>query len=186
MSDERVASRYAKSLLELSQEQGSLEQVYADMLSFTRVLNQNRDLSLVLRNPIIKHDKKLSILTAVFGGNMAELTMAFFRIITQKHREAVLESVAQEFVTQYNLLSGIQKATVTTAVPLTPELRATFQQMVAERTGGMKVELKEVVDPAVVGGYVLRIGDQQIDNTIRTSVQRLKNKFKENPYITKL
>ncbi|GGK83707.1 ATP synthase F1 subunit delta [Rufibacter glacialis] len=185
MSDERVASRYAKSLLELSQEQGSLEKVYADMLSFTKVLSESRDLSLALRNPIIKHDKKLAILTAIFGGNMTELTMAFFRIITQKNREAVLESVAREFVTQYNLLTGIQKATVTTAVPLTPELRATFQQMVVERTG-MKVELKEVVDPAVVGGYVLRIGDQQIDNTLRTSVQKLKNKFKENPYITKL
>ncbi|WP_181306695.1 ATP synthase F1 subunit delta [Rufibacter sp. XAAS-G3-1] len=186
MSDERVASRYAKSLLELSQEQGSLEKVYADMLSFTKTLNENRDLSLVLRNPIIKHDKKLSIITAVFGANMTELTMAFFKIVTRKNREAILESVAREFVNQYNLISGIQKAAVTTAVPLTPDLRATFQQMVVERTGGMKVELKEVVDPAVIGGYLLRIGDQQVDNTVKTKVQRLKNNFKENPYITKL
>ncbi|MBC3540562.1 ATP synthase F1 subunit delta [Rufibacter sediminis] len=186
MSDERVASRYAKSLLELSQEKGSLEKVYADMLSFTKTLNGSRDLSLVLRNPIIKHDKKLAILNSVFGSSMSELTMAFFRIITQKNREAILESVAVEFVKQYNLISGIQKATVTTAVPLTPELRATFQQMVVERTGGMKVELQEVVNPAVVGGYILRIGDQQIDNSVRTNVQKLKNKFKENPYITKL
>jgi F-type H+-transporting ATPase subunit delta len=185
MSEERVASRYAKSLLELSQERGSLEKVYADMLSFTRTLSTSRDLSLVLRNPIVKHDKKLAILNAVFGGNMNELTMAFFKIITQKNREAILESVATEFVKQYNLISNIQKATVTTAVPLTPELRATFQQMVVERTG-KTVELQEVVNPAVVGGYLLRIGDQQIDNTIRTNVQKLKNKFKENPYITKL
>lgn len=185
MSEERVASRYAKSLLELSQEKGSLEGVYQDMLSFTKTLNGSRDLSLVLRNPIIKHDKKLAILTALFGKSMTELTMAFFRIVTQKNREEILESVATEFVKQYNTLKGIQKATVTTAVPLTPELRSTFQQMVVDRTG-KTVELQEVVDPAVVGGYVLRIGDQQIDNTIRTNVQKLKNKFKENPYITKL
>ncbi|WP_192822908.1 ATP synthase F1 subunit delta [Rufibacter sp. LB8] len=185
MSDERVASRYAKSLLELAQEQGSLEKVYADMRSFTKVLNESRDFQLALRNPIIKHDKKLAILTAVFGASMTPLTMAFFKIITQKNREAVLESVATEFVKQYNLISGIQKATVTTAAPLTDDLRATFQQMVVDRTGS-KVELTEVVNPEVVGGYVLRIGDQQIDNTIKTSVQKLRNKFKENPYITKL
>ncbi|MBA9076193.1 MULTISPECIES: ATP synthase F1 subunit delta [Rufibacter] len=185
MSDERVASRYAKSLLELAQEKGSLEKVYQDMLSFTKTLSGSRDLSLVLRNPIIKHDKKLAILTSLFGNSMTELTMAFFRIVTQKNREEILESVATEFVKQYNNIKGIQKATVTTAVPLTPELRATFQKMVVDRTG-KTVELQEVVDPAVVGGYVLRIGDLQLDNSVRSNVQKLKNKFKENPYITKL
>ncbi|WP_207433389.1 ATP synthase F1 subunit delta [Sabulibacter ruber] len=185
MSEERVASRYAKSLLELSQEKGSLEQVYEDMRYFSKTLESSRDLRLVLRNPIIKHDKKLAILNSLFGAKVSELTNAFFRIITQKNREEILESVATEFVKQYNELKGIQKATVTTAVPLTPDLRATFQQMVVDRTG-KTVELQEVVDPSVVGGYVLRIGDQQIDNTVRSNVQRLKNKFKENPYITKL
>ncbi|MGV3541437.1 MAG: ATP synthase F1 subunit delta, partial [Rufibacter sp.] len=153
MSDERVASRYAKSLLELAQEKGSLEKVYEDMLSFTKTLGGSRDLSLVLRNPIIKHDKKLAILNSLFGKTMNELTLAFFRIVTQKNREAILESVATEFVKQYNSIKGIQKATVTTAVPLTPDLRATFQKMVEERSG-KTVELEEVVNAAVVGGYV--------------------------------
>lgn len=185
MSDIRVASRYAKSLLELAQEKGILEKVYADMQYFTRTLDANRDLHLVLGNPIVKHDKKLAILNAVFGKDVSELTLAFFRIITQKNREAILESVAREFVTQYNEVKGIQKASVTTAVPLTPELRASFQKKVEAHTG-KTVELQEIVNPAVIGGYVLRIGDQQIDDSIRTNVQKLKNNFKENPYITKL
>ncbi len=185
MSDIRVASRYAKSLLELAQEQGILEEMYADMQYFTRTLDANRDLHLVLRNPIVKHDKKLAILTAVFGKDVTALSLAFFRIITQKNREAVLESVAREFVTQYNEFKGIQKASVTTAVPLTPALRASFQKKVEVQTGKI-VELEELVNPDVIGGYVLRVGDQQIDDSIRTNVQRLKNNFKENPYITKL
>ncbi|QHL87870.1 ATP synthase F1 subunit delta [Nibribacter ruber] len=185
MSDVRVASRYAKSLLELANERGQLEQVYADMLLFTKAVTETRDLHLVLQNPIVKHDKKLAILTSIFSGKVTELTLAFFKILTQKNRETILETVATEFVTQYNEIKGIQKATVTTAVPLTDELRATFQNMVRERSG-KTVDLKEVVNPAVVGGYVLRIGDEQIDNTVRAKVQKLKNKFKENPYITKL
>ncbi|AMM50639.1 ATP synthase F1 subunit delta [Rufibacter sp. DG15C] len=185
MSDVRVASRYAKSLLELANERGQLEQVYADMLLFTKAVAETRDLHLVLQNPIVKHDKKLAILTSIFSGKVTELTLAFFKILTQKNREKILETVATEFVTQYNEVKGIQIATVTTAVPLTDELRATFQNMVRERSG-KTVDLKEVVNPAVVGGYVLRVGDEQIDNTVRAKVQKLKNKFKENPYITKL
>jgi F-type H+-transporting ATPase subunit delta len=185
MSDIRVASRYAKSLLGLAEEKGLLEQIYADMLLFTKTVEENRDLQLALCNPIVKHDKKLAILTAIFGNKVNAMTMAFFRIITQKNRENVLDAVAREFVTQYNLLKGIQKATVTTAVPLTADLRATFQKMVEDRTG-MKVELQETVDPEVIGGYMLRIGDDQLDSTVRSRVQKLKNKFKENPYITKL
>lgn len=185
MSDIRVASRYAKSLLELAQEKGILEKVNADMRYFTRTLDANRELHLVLGNPIVKHDKKLAILNAVFSSNVSDMTLAFFRIITQKNREAILESVAREFVTLYNVEKGIQKASVTTAVPLTPELRASFQKKVEQQTG-KTVELEEVVNPSVIGGYVLRIGDQQIDDSIRTNVQKLKNKFKENPYITKL
>lgn len=185
MSEERVASRYAKSLLDLAAEKGQLETVHADMASFIKTIEGSRDLRLVLRNPIIKSDKKLAILKSIFGSKFNEMTMVFFRIVAQKNRENVLDVIAQEFLAQYNTLKGILKASVTTAVPLTDDLRTSFQKMVAARTG-KQVELQEVVDPAIVGGYVLRIGDQQIDESVRSNVQKLKNKFKENPYITKL
>jgi F-type H+-transporting ATPase subunit delta len=186
MSDVRVASRYAKSLIELAQEKGILEQVYQDMVLFSKTVTDNRDLGLMLRNPIVKHDKKLAVLKSIFAGKVTPLTLSFFTIITEKNREAVLGTAATEFLTQYNLLKGIQKAQLTTAAPITPALRADFNRMVINRTGMDSVILEEKVDPALIGGFVLRIGDIQIDDSVRSSLARLKNDFKDTSYISKL
>ncbi len=186
MSDYRIASRYAKSLIELAQERGILEEIYQDMLFFSKTVASSRELGLLLRNPIVKHDKKLAILQALFKGKVNDLTLSFFTIITQKNREAVLSSVATEFLAQYNLLKKVQKAQITTAVPLTPALREEFKQMVLKRTGMNTVILEEIVDPGIIGGFILRIGDIQIDDSIRTNLLRLKNQLKDNSYTSTL
>lgn len=185
MSDIRVASRYAKSLLDLAQEKGVLEQVQQDMVLFTRTIRENRDFQLFLTNPIVNNGKKLAILKSIFTGKVSDLTLRFFLLLSEKNREAVLETVALEFEKQYNILKGIQKAQVTSAVPLTPELRTQLNQRIAQLTG-KTIQLEEKVDPSLIGGFVLRVGDQQVDDSIRTNLRNLKNKFKENPYINKL
>ncbi|MFC5270723.1 ATP synthase F1 subunit delta [Adhaeribacter terreus] len=185
MSDTRVASRYAKSLLDLAQEKGMLEQVRQDMLLLDKTVKQNRDYQLMLKNPIIKHDKKLAILKAIFNGKVTDMTSLFLEIITKKNREAVLESMPAEFEKQYNLKNNIQTATITTAVPLDSKLRDEFSQIVAKKTG-KTIQLEEKVDPSLIGGFVLTIGDTQIDDSIKSSLQRLRNKFNDNSYISKL
>jgi F-type H+-transporting ATPase subunit delta len=185
MSETRVASRYAKSLIDLAQEKGVLEQVHADMQLFAKTAKDSRDFSLFLSNPIINHGKKLAVLKNLFTGKVHDMTLRFYLLITEKNREAILVLVAQEFIRQYNEMKGIEKAQVTTAVPLNPELRAQLNQKVAQITG-KTIQLEEKVDPDVIGGFLLRVGDKQVDDTIRTSLRTLRNKFKENPYINKL
>ncbi|MBC6991460.1 ATP synthase F1 subunit delta [Hymenobacter sp. BT491] len=182
MSEIRVASRYAKSLLDLAEERGTLEQVKQDMDLFSKTLEQNRDLRLLLRNPIVQHDKKLAILRAVFGGKVSELTEKFFTIITQKNRESALEFIGTEFLSQYNVLRGVQVAEVITATPLTPELRAEVTKLVREQTGLQQVTLNEKVDEALIGGFILRVGDRQIDDSVRYRLRKLRNEFSKNPY----
>jgi F-type H+-transporting ATPase subunit delta len=182
MSEIRVASRYAKSLLDLAEEQGTLEQVKADMDLFSKTLNENRELRLLLRNPIVKHDKKLAILRAVFGGKVSTLTEKFFTIITQKNRESALEFIGSEFLVQYNALRGVQTAEVTTATPLSPYLRAEVTQMVRQQTGLQKVTLTEKVDESLIGGFVLRVGDRLIDDSVSYRLRKLRNEFSKNPY----
>ena len=185
MSDIRVASRYAKSLLDLAIEKGTLEQVRQDMLLLDKTVQQNRDYQLMLKNPIIKHDKKLAILKAIFDGKVSPMTSLFLEIVTKKNREAVLESVPKEFENQYNLKMNIQRATITTAVPLDAAQREEFNRMVAARTG-KTIQLEEKIDPSLIGGFVLTIGDKQVDDSIKSSLQRLRNKFNDNSYISKL
>ncbi|PKV67409.1 ATP synthase F1 subunit delta [Pontibacter ramchanderi] len=185
MSEIRVASRYAKSLIELAQEKGVLEQVKEDMDMFANVMGQNRDLKLLMRNPIVKSDKKLAVINALFKGKVNDLTLAFFSIVARKGRESVLEFIASEFAKQYNVYKGITTASVTTAVPLTEELRNELGQRLVAQTG-QRVELEEKIDPSLIGGFVLRVGDQQIDSSVKYNLSKLRNKFKDNPYINKL
>lgn len=183
MAQTRVASRYVKSLLSLAVEQNSLDAVHKDMLSFSEVVKQNRDFSLMLRNPIIRHDKKREILEKVFAGRVNKLTMAIFDIITSKNREPLLPAIAEEFHHAYNVYKNVGEATVTTAVPLDATLRAEIEKIVKKLSDKKEVEIKEKVDAEMIGGFVLNVGDRQIDASIKNKLKALKVKFSENPYI---
>lgn len=186
MADSRAASRYVKSLLGLAVEQEALDQVHQDMLLFSKVSEENRAFRLMLQNPVIKHDKKLAILTAIFKGKVHDLTMAFFDIITRKNREPILAGIAKEFHNAYNTYKGIGKATVTTAVPLDASLRTEFEQLVRKYSDQKQVELIEKVDTEMIGGFILNVGDRQIDASIKNKIKTLKLKFSQNPYIKEL
>ena len=145
MSEYRIASRYAKSLLDLAVEKKQLEEVNKDMLMFSETVEENRDLLLMLKSPIITHDKKLAILNELFAKKVNDLTLAIFQILTKKHREAYLPQIAVEFHHQYNVKKGIEEATVTTTFPLTAVLRKEFAGVV-EKITKRSVELTERVD----------------------------------------
>lgn len=185
MSDIRVASRYAKSLIELADEKGVLEQVQQDMLLFSKVVSQNRDFQLMLTNPVIKSDKKLKVINSIFTGKVHKLTLMFFNLVAQKSREAVLLSMTSEFERQYNEVKGIQIATVVSAVPFAPAQRDALIRQLTLETGKI-IQLKETVDPSLIGGFVLRVGDKQIDSSVKNSLRKLRIDFKDNSYINKL
>lgn len=184
MSEFRVATRYAKSLIELADEKGVLEEVHDDMLLFTDTCKQNREFLLMMKNPIINNDKKQSILKAIFAGKVNQLTMAFFEIISRKNREEVLYAIAKDFHLQYNVYKNIVIATVTTTMPLDNQLRNEFKHIVKE-IAGMDVELIEKIDKNIIGGYILKIGDKQIDDSLHSKLQELKLSFNYSSYYIK-
>lgn len=173
MSESTVALRYAKSLIDLAQEQNVVDTVYQDMLFFKKTAEENRGLMLALKSPVVRHDKKLAILEGVFKTRVSSTSYTIFTIITKKNREAIMFSIAEEFVKLYDEKKGIVKAIITSSMPLTAPLRNEFMSIVAEATG-KTVELEERVDEKLIGGYVLRVGDRQIDSSIRTRLNDLK------------
>ena len=185
MHESRVARPYAKSLLELAEEKGRLDEVKKDMALFVEVCEANHNFVTVMKNPIIPHDKKQSILDTLFKGRVSDLTMSMFRIITRKNREAFLFDIAKAFTEQFNVFRGIEIAEVTTTYPLTEDQRNTFTKLVSN-ADNKKVLFKEIIDETIIGGYILKVGDKQVDESIKTKLQRLKSEFKENPYISKL
>ncbi len=185
MADNRAVSRYVKSLLNLAVNNGVLEEVHADMKSFDKVLLQNRPLVNVLRSPIIKHYKKRNVLEALFRGRFNDLTVSFFRIITEKNREKLLPLIAKEFHDAYNEYQGVGKVSVVTAVALDNELREEILSLAKKVTGKPKVEMKEEVDPGIIGGFILNAGSQQIDSSIKHKLKILQLNFSDNTQLNK-
>lgn len=179
----RVASRYVKSLLDLAVSQGALEKVHADMKLFAATIEKSRDLELMLKSPVIKHDKKNAILSAIFKSKVTALTMAFIDILTKKNREPLLPEIANEFHNAYNHYKGIGKASVTTTTPMDAKTRQQFETIVKKLSNSKEVEIDEKIDKDLIGGFILNVEDRQIDASIKNNLRKLKLKFSENPYI---
>jgi len=173
MSDSIVAYRYAKALIDLANERGVVNEVNEDMAFFVKVCEENRAFLTVMGNPIVRHDKKLGILKNIFENRVNNVTYSIFHVLTKKNREKLIYSIAKEFHDIYNEQKGIQKVSVTTVSELTKEQKDAFVKLVSDAID-KKVELEEKIDENLIGGYLLKVGDKQIDTSVRKRINELK------------
>lgn len=183
MSEFRAAARYAKSLVDLSKERNLLEQIYTDMKLFISVYKQNPSLQAMLTSPIITSDKKMTVLNKVFGGNVQPLTLQFFEIVARKNRSIYMLSIAQAVINQYNELKNIASATVKSAIALDAKTYDEIKSFISSSTG-KHIELHAVVEPGLIGGIVIKIGDKLFDASIAGSLNKVKQELL-NTYISK-
>jgi F-type H+-transporting ATPase subunit delta len=176
MSEIQVASRYAKSLIDLAQEQNVLEPVRGDIELFLKTCRENPLLRAVLANPIIGPDKKRAILAELFTGKVNPMLLSYFTIVVNKGRSEILYATAKEFINNYNTRKNIVKATVSSAAPLSVKNLKQIEDAVKEVTKG-EVILETKVDPDLIGGYILKVGDKQFDASISSSLKKLKKEF---------
>lgn len=176
MSEIQVASRYAKSLIDLAREQKVLDKVKSEMDLFIEVGKVNPQLLAVLKNPIISLDKKAAILKDLFADKVQPMVISFFNIMVNKGRAGVLYGTAKEFVNLYNQDKGIVKAKVTSAAALTEENKKQLVDVVKAATKG-EVILEAKVDPKLIGGFVLQVGDLQFDASLNSKLNKLKKEF---------
>jgi F-type H+-transporting ATPase subunit delta len=185
MSGIRIASRYAKSLLDLCIEKGQIDAAKADMALLHGIMEESRDLRLMLSSPVVKADKKVDILHKLFDGKLSAITMGFITLLTRKGREGYLPEIVTSFINQLRKHQGITVAEVTSAVALDASSRAKLMESAKKLAGG-EVELVEKVDASLIGGFVLKVGDRQIDSAIANRIKALKRDFSENPYIAEI
>lgn len=171
-----VASRYAKSLLDLSVEKGQLEAVYADMLQVKNVCENSREFINFLNSPLLKADKKISAMKAVFDGKFNAITSGFLTIVTSKRRESVIPEMANSFIEQYKTHKNILTAIVTSAKGLDDTTRQKALELVKSQLSG-EIELVEKVDANLIGGFVLKIGDKQLDKSVARQLSNLKKEL---------
>ncbi len=185
MSEIRIASRYAKALLDLSIEKGQLDAVKADMDMLARTFGGSRDLQLMLSSPVVKAHKKAAVLTILFEKEISKLTMEFISLLTKKGREDVLFEIVQSFIDQLRAHLGITSASVVSAIALDESSRKKIVALAVKMAGG-PVEMTEKVDADLIGGFKLKVGDQQVDSAISSQITGLKREFSFNPYIQEI
>ncbi len=176
MSELTVAARYAKALIDLATEQKSVEAMRNDMELFHHTLRVNPQLKAVLGNPLVSHLKKIHVLDEIFSKSVSKTSIAFFRLMVNKGRGEVLYATSQEFIDMYDIKNHIVHASVVSATILSA---ANKQKMIADieaATGGT-VKLEAKVDPSLIGGFVLTVGDRQVDTSIANDLWKLKKEF---------
>lgn len=177
MLENKAASRYAKSLIDLSTEQNALEEIKNDMVLLDQVIDQNPELEAILKNPIVPLDKKAGILDNVFGTKVNAVTKAFLKLVVNKGRSEILFGTAKAFIQQYNAIKGIVTAEVTSATELTEANRAEIVAIVKKEVGANEVVIKEKVNDKLIGGFILKVGDKQFDASIANGLNKLKKEF---------
>jgi F-type H+-transporting ATPase subunit delta len=171
----RAAIRYAKAILETAVSSSNTGKVNDDMLSVVSSVAGSTELREFLSSPIISSEVKMSALKEVFV-NVQPETNALFRLLKENKRFGILAEVAQQYNAQYDEMNGIEVAKVTTAFAITPELEKQVLAKVAT-ISNKKVTLENIVDPSIIGGFILRIGDKQYNASVANRLQELKREF---------
>ena len=152
------------------------------MKHIVSVCSENKDLSLLLKSPIVKTDKKISILSEIFSKSVSDVTMSFIHIITSKKREMYLEGIAESFISLYKVHNNIETVTLTTAVPIDENTKSEILSYI-KKNGKTDVELTEIIDEDILGGMIVKMGDKQLDASVIRDIKELKKTFNKNLYI---
>ena len=186
MLSPRLAGRYAKSLIDISKEQGQLEKVYEDMLTLQSINRNSKDFLMLLRSPVVTADKKNKVITAVTQGKISDLTATFIKLLVSKGREAVLPEIINAFIEQYKKMKHIYPVKLTTAAPISEAMRQTFIQKIRETSDMEQIELETVVNENLIGGFTLQAGDKLIDASISYDLRQIAKQFENNDFIYKV
>jgi F-type H+-transporting ATPase subunit delta len=183
MPNPRLAARYAKSLLDLALEKNQLEAVYQDMQYISRLTQESPELVRILKSPVIQGEKKEKILNALTGDKLGNIVHSFNRLLAKKGREANIPEIAAAFIRQYKDYKDIHIVSLTTAIPVSEEVKAAIVNKIRTAAGMKTVELKTSVNPGIIGGFIIEVDGRLIDASILYDLNTVKKQFASNDFI---
>ena len=186
MPNPRLASRYAKSLIDLALEKDELERIFEDMQWLQQVIKVSRDFANLLRSPIVKGDKKEKIVEAIIGSKVTNITSLFIRLLIAKGRENNLPEIITSFISQYKTHKNIHPVKLTTATPINENLKKAIIDQIKKTSDMQNIELETVVNEDLIGGFVLEAGDKLVDASIAYDLKQIARQFENNDFIYKI
>ncbi|MBP1163700.1 MULTISPECIES: ATP synthase F1 subunit delta [Chryseobacterium] len=179
MLTSKVAKRYAQGLLDFTNESGQTATVFSEMKDVVKIMKESADLNKFFMTPYIDSKKKIEVANEIFKG-LSVSSQNLIRLVIKHGRETQLKNIAQEFINKVEDLSGVQRVTLTTATPLSKENLDQILRSTNLVNADSNFDLKVNVKPEILGGYVLRVGDQQVDASVKTKLNQVKKDFQLN------
>lgn len=176
MDQSKITVRYAKAFFSLATEKNLLDELKKDMDLIGQLAKSSSDFILLLESPVIKTSQKIKLLKTIFKGKVHELTINFLVLIAENKREVHIPGICRNFSDLYRKKQGIKRATITSAITLQKDIISQIKEKL-ENGFNAKVELSERVNEDLIGGFVLRIDDRQIDASIATQLRKVREKL---------
>lgn len=188
MTNQRVAARYAQSLIEIAQDRGQLETIKADVDTLL-AMGKNRDFALLLKSPVVNPSKKQSILTALLDrAGVDKLTRLYVKLLIDKGREVDMLGILREFNEQYKRIRHISTVKLTSAAPLSAAtLDSVKQRLVASGKTESTIDLETNIDPELIGGFILEFDGRIYDASVSHKLKEMKSELrKPNVYVNQI
>jgi len=179
MLTSKVAKRYAQGLLDFTNESGETAAVFSEMKDVVKLMAQSVDLNKFFQTPYIDSKKKIEVAQEIFK-SLSPTSQNMIKLVIKQGRETQLKNIAQEYINKVEDVNGVQRITLTTATSLSKENIDQILRSTDLVKAGSNFDLKVNVNPAILGGYVLRVGDQQIDASVKTKLTQVKKDFQLN------
>ncbi len=174
MDQSKIAVRYAKAFFSLAKEKGRLDSLTKDIGEIHLLCTQSADFRLILESPVLKTSRKIRLSDQLLKGKIDGLTLAFIRLLIQNKREAHLPAICRYFLKLYQDDKGIKSAVLTSAVSLSPEMVQQIHSYL-EKEFSSAIEMKVQTDPKLIGGFVLRVGDKQVNASVLNQLKEIRN-----------
>lgn len=179
MLTSKVARRYAQGLLNVTQENGSTDAMFREMQDMVKSVSASKELQSFFASPIIETRKKQAVADEIFR-SFSPLTQNLLRMVISHGRESQLQNIAQDFINKVEDLKGVQRITLTSATELSQDNIRKILSSTSLVKQGQEADVKTVINPDILGGYILRVGDEQVDASVRTKLNGLKKSFQLN------
>ena len=179
MLTSKVAKRYAQGLLDFTQESGNTVSVFAEMKDVVKIMKDSKELKNFFASPIIDAKKKISAASQIFV-QFSPVAQNLITLVIKQGRESHLQDIAQEFINKVEDLQGVQRVTLTVATQLSSKNTDEIIKTTTLVDHTKNYDLKVVVNLEIIGGYILRVGDQQVDASVRTKLNQVKKEFQLN------
>jgi F-type H+-transporting ATPase subunit delta len=178
MNDSKISVRYSRAIFEAALEKNVLDNVNTDMVFIAEACKAPA-MKEFLENPVIRPSKKKEIFNSIFGKELQPLTMSLIDLLVSNGRESFLPAIARVFMHETRKYKGITEAVLTTAVKVDPAVKEQVSALVS-RVFSTGVELKEVVNPDIIGGFMLRVDDSFIDASVRNKLRKVRKELLES------